>query len=140
MLRFDHMPSDFDPLFLFLGESEDFAAFADLLRRFSFTPRPIDIRAEIRGTGGRSSLTIIPGEGPKAQYGLHATSEDGSFAWILNSWQASEVAERIEALVPTALRSGSDIIEFGVDGEIPIKISKGEFTDNFLLSAQNERR
>jgi len=51
----------------------------------------------------------------------------------LNSWQAEKIAERIEALIPAQQKSGSDIIELGVEGEIPVKISLGEFTDDFLV-------
>ena len=81
MLRFDHLPSDFNPMFLFLGEKQD---------------------------------------------------RDG-FCWRLNSWQAEKIAERIELLTPAHQKSGSDIIELGVEGEIPVKISLGEFTDDFLV-------
>ena len=38
MLRFEYMPSDFHPLFLFLGEGPDLAALAKLLRRFAEEP------------------------------------------------------------------------------------------------------
>jgi hypothetical protein len=29
---------------------------------------------------------------------------------------------------------GSDIFEIGNEGEIPVKVSRGEFTDDFLVS------
>ena len=40
MLRYEYMPSDFHPLFLFLGEAADLAALAKLLRRFAENPVP----------------------------------------------------------------------------------------------------
>jgi hypothetical protein len=43
---------------------------------------------------------------------------------MLNVWQAGQVAVKIDALIPLELKSGKDIIEFGLDGEIPIKISR----------------
>ncbi|WP_422934651.1 hypothetical protein [Sinomonas sp. P47F7] len=46
--------------------------------------------------------------------------------------QAGQVALRIEALTPEELKSGNDIVELGLEGEIPVKVSRGEFTDNFL--------
>ena len=41
------------------------------------------------------------------------------FRWVLNSWQALKIAERIEVLTPARQKSGSDIIELGIEGEIP---------------------
>jgi hypothetical protein len=58
----------------------------------------------------------------------------GKFSWKLNDWQAVRIAERIETLVPTECKSGSDIIEVGSEGEIPVKVSRGEFTDDFLVA------
>jgi hypothetical protein len=31
-------------------------------------------------------------------------------------------------------KSGSEILEVGSEGEIPVKISRGEFTDDFPIS------
>ncbi|MER7010240.1 hypothetical protein ABT324_02270 [Saccharopolyspora sp. NPDC000359] len=132
VLRFDHMPSDFHPLFLFLGDSADLAALADLLRKFAEHPRPVDVREALPGAGGRSRLTLVPGDGPVARYGLRAVPGEGTFTWVLNAWQADQVATRIGSLADNGLRSGNDIIELGLDGEIPVKVSKGEFTDDFL--------
>ncbi len=132
MLRFDHMPSDFHPLFLFLGEHDDLAALAALLRDFESEPREIDVRDAIPGTGGRAHLKLIPGEGLDAPYGLRQTDVSSRFTWMLNAWQAGQIAARIDLLTPLENKSGNDIFELGIDGEIPIKVSRGEFTDNFL--------
>lgn len=132
MLRFDHMPSDFNPLFLFLGDSADLSALTQVLRDFSQAPRSIDVRAAIPVTGGRARLTLEPGEGPDSPYGMRETAEHDHYAWTLNAWQAAQVAARVEALTPEDVKSGNDIIEVGLEGEIPVKVSRGEFTDNFL--------
>lgn len=132
MLRFDHMPSDFHPLFLFLGDSNDLAQLAGLLREFAGMPREINVREAIFDTGGRSQLALVPAEGPDAPYGLRETPEHNRFVWTLNAWQADQIAARIDALTPAELKSGNDILELGLDGEIPVKVSRGEFTDNFL--------
>jgi hypothetical protein len=58
----------------------------------------------------------------------------GKFSWKLNDWQAVRIAERIETLVPTECKSGSDIIEVGSEGEIPVKVSRDEFTGDFLVA------
>lgn len=132
MLRFDNMPSDFNPTFLFLGESDDLAALALLLRGFSQDPQTVDVRESIPDTGGRSQLALVQGEGPDAPYGLRATTQNNHFTWMLNAWQAEQIAIRIEALTRPELKSGNDIVELGLEGEIPVKISRGEFTNNFL--------
>ena len=132
MLRFDHMPSDYNPMFLFLGSREELTALAEVLRGFERDPAAIDVREALPEAGGRSHLVIIPGEGTDAPYGLRPTPEQNHFTWTLNAWQAGQIATRIEALTPGDLKSGNDIIELGLEGEIPVKVSRGEFTDNFL--------
>ena len=132
MLRFDHMPSDFQPMFLFLGNTEDLVALAEVLRRFAQDPRDIDFRSAIPNTMGRAQLVLAPGEGEEAPYGVRPSDEVDGFIWVLNPWQAGEIAKRIDAVADPASRSGNDIIETGIPGEIPVKVSKGEFTDEFL--------
>ncbi|MDQ0260843.1 hypothetical protein [Sinomonas atrocyanea] len=132
MLRFDHMPSDYNPMFLFLGNREDLVALAEVLRGYEQNPAPVDVRKVLRDAGGRSKLTIIPGEGNDAPYGLRPTADHNQFTWMVNAWQAGQIAARIEALAAEDLKSGNDIIELGLEGEIPVKVSRGEFTENFL--------
>ena len=58
----------------------------------------------------------------------------GRFVWKLTDWQARRIADRIELLSAPDSKSGSEILENGSDGEIPVKVSRGEFTDDFLIS------
>ncbi|WP_280416136.1 hypothetical protein [Nocardia carnea] len=132
MLRFDHMPSDFHPLFLFLGENADLDELARVLREFAEDPMDIDLRRSLPAAGGRSQVALVPGEGLDAPYGMRHTAEHDRFAWVLNAWQAGQIATRIEMLASTEAEAGNDILELGVADEIPVKVSKGEFTDNFL--------
>ena len=60
MLRFDHLPSDFNPMFLFLGERQDLAALANLLRSFARTPRPLDLGKQLSGAKSRPTLRLVP--------------------------------------------------------------------------------
>lgn len=131
MLRFDHLPSDFNPMFLFLGEKQDLVTLANLLRSFAGSPRLLDVGEQLRGSRSRTTLRLVPAEGDAANFGMQR-DRDG-FRWVLNGWQAQKIAERIELLTPAHQKSGSDIIELGVDGEIPVKVSLGEFTDDFLV-------
>jgi hypothetical protein len=129
MLRYEYMPSDFHPLFLFLGEAPDLAALAKLLRRFAENPMPIAVAERIPGTTSRDALVLTPADDA---FGMRDLG--GRFAWKLTSWQAERIAERIELLTQRDTKSGSEILELGSEGEIPVKVSRGEFTDDFLVT------
>jgi hypothetical protein len=131
MLRFDYLPSDFNPMFLFLGERQDLQTLANLLRSFAEDPRQLDVREQLTTATSRSTLRLLPAEGEGGDCGMKEGCD--GFRWGLNAWQAEKIAERIEALTPADRKSGSDIIELGVEGEIPVKVSLGEFTDDFLV-------
>ena len=123
------MPSDFNPLFLFIGEGADLAALAKLLRRFADDPQELAIAERIPGVTSRTPLVLAPAD---HEFGMRDLGS--SFRWKLNGWQAARIAERIDLLTRPESKSGSDIIEVGSDGEIPVKVSRGEFTDDFLIS------
>ena len=132
MLRYDHLPSDFHPLFLFLGERDELAALAAVLRSFAENPRTLTLADHLPGARSRAKVKLVAEDGEHGDFGLRA-DDQGNFRWGLNAWQAERIAERIDALTQPDHKSGSDIIELGVDGEIPIKVSRGEFTDDFLI-------
>jgi hypothetical protein len=129
MLRFEYMPSDFQPIFLFIGEGPDFAALAKLLRRFAENPQEIAVGETIPDAKCNAPLTLAPSDG---EFGMRDLG--GTFRWKLNDWQATCIAERIDLLTPADNKSGSEIFEVGSEGEIPVKVSRGEFTDDFLIS------
>ena len=128
MLRFEYMPSDFHPLFLFIGEGADLAALAKLLRRFADNPQEISVVGRIPGATSGAELILAPADD---EFGMRDVG--GKFTWKLNNWQAARIAERIEGLTPKDNKSGSEILEVGSEGEIPVKVSRGEFTDDFLI-------
>jgi hypothetical protein len=129
MLRYEYMPSDFHPLFLFLGEGSDLAALARLLRRFAKNPEPIAVAERIPGATSRDALLLTPADD---EFGMRDLG--GRFAWKLTGWQAERIAERVELLTERDSKSGSEILEIGSEGEIPVKVSRGEFTDDFLVT------
>jgi hypothetical protein len=129
MLRYEYMPSDFHPLFLFLGEGADLAALAKLLRRFAEHPEPIAVAERIPGATSRDALLLTPAEN---EFGMRDLG--GRFAFKLTGWQAEQIAERVELLTHRDSKSGSEILEIGSEGEIPVKVSRGEFTDDFLIT------
>jgi hypothetical protein len=129
MLRYEYMPSDFHPLFLVLGDGPDLAALAKLLRRFAENPMPIAVAERIPGTTSRDALMLTPADD---WFGMRDLG--GRFAWKLTGWQAEQLAERVEILAHKDNKSGSEILEIGSEGEIPVKMSRGEFTDDFLIT------
>ncbi len=131
MLRYEYMPSDFNPMFLILGDDADLAALSAILARFARHPQPVPMSDHVPGFHARTPLTIRPSE---REFGLRRTGDD--FAWCLNAWQAASIADRIAALASRETKSGSDIFEIGSEGEIPVKVSRGEFTDDFLVSTR----
>src|ERR1700752_132822 len=101
MLRFDHLPSDFNPMFLFLGEKQDLAARANLLRSFATSPRERDVRQQLSGAKSRTTLRLVPVEDEANDFGMR--QDQNGFRWVLNGWQAEKIAERIALLHPGAL-------------------------------------
>ena len=130
MLRFNHMASDFHPLFLFLGEAADLLALANILSRFSSDAQVVALEQIFPQGENKVRLTLEPATD---RFGLRHNAGE-QFTWRLNAWQAQQLAERIAQLTPRARKSGSDIFELGDEGEIPVKVSLGEFTDDFLVS------
>ena len=63
MLRFDHLPSDFNPMFLFLGERQDLTALAKLLRSFAEPLARSTSRSTLTGARSRTTLRLVPAEG-----------------------------------------------------------------------------
>src|SRR5215469_14685809 len=117
MLRFEYMPSDFNPVFLFLGEGPDLAALARLLRRFAERPQAFVVAERIPGARSRNRLVLMPPD--DGEFGMRDLGD--CFAWKLTDWQAERIAERIELLTPEDNRSGSEMLEIGSDAEIPVK-------------------
>src|SRR5689334_20729990 len=106
MLRFDYLPSDFNPMFLFLGEKQELRTLAALLHSFAANPRPLDVREHLAHAQSRTTLRLVPIEGETGDFGMKL--ERDAFRWGLNAWQAEKIAERIEALTAADQKSGSD--------------------------------
>jgi hypothetical protein len=123
MLRIAFLPSDFNPMVLVLGESEDLHRLAATLRRFA--REPVDTPLE----AARISLTAS--QGP---FGIHPAGEPGALIWRLNAALAESFADRIDRLAQPARLAGSEILECTTGEEIPVKVSRGEYTDDFLLA------
>jgi hypothetical protein len=129
MLRYEYMPSDFNAMFLILGDEADLARLSATLRIFAHQPGRMSLAEQMPEFRPQTPLTIAP---PDREFGLRRNGQQ--FVWYLNEWQALAIADRVAALASPEAKSGSDIFEIGSDGEIPVKVSRGEFTDDFLIS------
>ena len=132
MLRYGFLPSDYHPMLLLLGEADDLRAFAGLMQGFAAAGR--DVRFETSGFMQAADGTRVLLTGAGAEPGLRATDLAArSFVWTLEPWQAEIFAEEVAGLATSGRKSGSAFLECA-RGEIPVKVSLGEYTDDFLTA------
>jgi hypothetical protein len=133
MLRIGFLPSDFNPMVLILGEAEDFLALAGVLRRFARKPEPIrlDTLPFTQPGGARLILT-------EAEQQSRVELVGGAPVWRLASGIALRFASQLDTLADPAMPAGSEMLECGTGEEIPVKASRGEYTDDFLLPLRCE--
>lgn len=134
MLRIGFLPSDFNPMLLMLGEAEDFRALAGVLRYFARDP--IDTRIDRLAfcRSGATPLTLAPAD---RSHGIvpHPADPDG-YVWLLDAERAQAFADRVDELAHPGRVAGSEFLACGTEDEVPVKISRGEFTDDFLISVR----
>jgi hypothetical protein len=123
VLRISFLPSDFNPMVLVLGEAEDLHRLAATLRNFARAPADAPLE--------RSRISLTASEGP---LGIHPASEPGAFLWRLDAMHAEAFADRIDLLAQPSQLAGSEILECTNEEEIPVKVSRGECTEDFLRS------
>ncbi len=129
MLRIGFLPSDFNPMLLMLGEAEDLRLLAAVLRRFAREPRDVALEELAFCAAVSTHVTLTGSNGP---LGVAAGPASGSFLWRLNSGLADAFADRIDQLAAPSRTAGSESLECTTEEEIPVKVSRGEYTDDFL--------
>ena len=128
MLRYDYLPSDYHPMLLLLGEQEELAVLARALQDFAASPRTVALDALVaRNPASHVQVTLQPGEG-----GLRP-EQDNRFTWQITASHAEAFAELVIGLAAPERTAGSEQLETGAESEIPVKVSRGEFTDDFLV-------
>jgi hypothetical protein len=123
MLRIAFLPSDFNPMVLILGEAEDLHRLAATLRRFAHAPIELPIE--------HSRISLTASAGP---LGIRPAAEPGTFLWRLDATHAENFAAQIDTLAQPSRPAGSEILQCTGGEEIPVKVSRGEYTDDFLLA------
>jgi hypothetical protein len=128
MLRIGFLPSDFNPMVLMLGEAEDLRLLAGVLRRFAHERADVHLDRLGFCAAYRTAVTVTASPG---EPGIQVVAAD-AFVWRLDPAQASAFAEQIDQLASPSRTAGSEILECTTEEEIPVKISRGEYTDDFL--------
>lgn len=125
MLRIRFLPSDFNPMVLVLGEAEDLHRLAATLRRFAreLADAPLDM----------SPISLTASDGP---LGIQPARETGAFLWRLDAVHAQAFADQIDGLAQPTRLAGSEILACTTEEEIPVKVSRGEYTDDFLQDSR----
>lgn len=127
MLRIGYLPSDFNPMLLLLGEAEDFRALAGVLRRFARGPAAVRLDGLAFCAPGASILTLAAQPGP-----LGITPTAAGLVWRLDPLRAAGFATQLDALAEPHRLAGSEMLECSTEEDIPVKASRGEYTEDFL--------
>jgi hypothetical protein len=131
MLRIGFLPSDFNPMLLMLGEQEDLRALGGVLRRFARDGGAVRLDELAFCAAHGTRVTLTGGAGPP---GLHVLPDaSDAFVWRLDAERAAAFAESVDDLAAASRRAGSEFLECTQEEEIPVKISRGEYTDDFLI-------
>lgn len=127
MMRIGFLPSDFNPMLPMLGDAEDFRALGGVMR--GFFRKPEDMRIDRMGfcASSNTGLTLTASEGP---HGIHA-GPDG-LIWRIDAALASLFAGQMDTLADPGTLSGAEFLQCSTEDEIPVKLSRGEYTDDFL--------
>jgi hypothetical protein len=130
MLRIGFLPSDFNPMLLMLGEQEDLRALGGVLRQFARDGGAVRLDELAFCAAHGTRVTLSGGAGPP---GLHAMPDaSGAFVWRLDADRATAFAGLVDDLATASRRAGSELLECTLEEEIAVKVSRGEYTDDFL--------
>jgi len=127
-MRIGFLPSDFNPMLLMLGEAEDCRALGGVFRRFARDGADV-VFADLgfcQAAGVEVRLTASTGPP-----GVQRSGEHGFFLRV-SSATASGFAEQLDDLADPNRVAGSEILNCGTEDGIAVKVSRGEYTDDFL--------
>jgi hypothetical protein len=128
MMRIGFLPSDFNPMILMLGDAEDCRALAGVLRRFA--REQLDVAFRDLGFCRCADIGLRLTAGPGTAGIRHAGGTD--FVWCVPPDHAAGFADRLDDLGEPGRIAGSEILDCGVEDGVSVKVSRGEFTEDFL--------
>ena len=127
MMRVGFLPSDFNPMILMLAEAEDIRALGRVLRIFARQGECVSF----------CDLDFCAVQG----IDFHLTAEPGppgvlrterGFVWRVPPAIAAEFADRLDDLAGPGRIAGSEQLDCDTEDGITVKVSRGEYTDDFL--------
>ena len=128
MMRIGFLPSDFNPMILMLGEAEDCRALGGVLRRFARDGADVSFAelgfCQVAGTD--VLLTAASGAAGVQRCEGHA------FIWRVPPDLAAGFADRLDDLAEPGRVAGSEELSCSTEDGISVKVSRGEYTDDFL--------
>ena len=127
MMRIGFLPSDFNPMVLMLGEAEDCRALGGVLRRFARDGKDVAFRDLGFCRMVRADLTLTASGEP-----MGVTQGPRGLVWRLTGDLAEGFAERLDDLGAPGRVAGSEELGCGTEDGIAVKVSRGEYTDDFL--------
>lgn len=131
MLRVGFLPSDFNPMVLMLGESEDLRCLAGVLRQFARGGGSVKLEELAFCRTPRTRITLLEAQG---EAGLQRAPDDmDRWLWRLDAARAAAFADQVEDLAAPSRVAGSELLLCGTADGIAVKVSRGEYTDDFLV-------
>ncbi len=129
MMRVGFLPSDFNPMVLMLGEAEDCRALGGVLRRFARDQQDVSFRSlgfcDVQG----ADVLLTAAAGPPGVQ----QCEEFAFIWRVPVEMAPDFADRLDDLADPGRIAGSEDLACGTGDGIAVKVSRGEYTDDFML-------
>ncbi len=132
MMRIGFLPSDFNPMILMLAEADHCRALGGVLRRFARDGQDV-VFARLtfcQLTGINLLLTADPGP-PGVQ-----CCDGQAFSWRVVPDTAIGLADRLDDLARPERIAGSEDLDQGIQDGIAVRVSRGEFADDFLRPLQ----
>ncbi len=130
MMRIGFLPSDFNPMILMLGEAEDCKALGGVLRRFSRDGKDVTFGELAFCTIIGTDVLLTAAAGPAGVQ----QCEDHPFIWRVPADMAAGFAERLDDLAEPERAAGSEALDCGTEDGIAVKVSRGEYTEDFLTA------
>ncbi len=128
MMRIGFLPSDFNPMILMLGEAEDCRALGGVLRRFARDGADVVFGDLGFCQAAGVDVRLTASAGPAGV----EHREGRSFIWRVPPEIAAGFAERLDDLAEPGRVAGSENLDCGTEEGIAVKVSRGEYTDDFL--------
>jgi hypothetical protein len=135
VLRYSFLPSDYNPMVLMLGQAQDLQALSELLATFAQSAGETSLGGAKSFAPSDTQITLTAPD--HEQLGMRLLSpRQKILRWALEPSTATLFAKLVHELAEPEQKSGSQKLLCGDYREIPVKVSRGEFTDDYLIFGQ----